>query len=237
VTAEAWSLRKAFAPSLSALKTVWIPFVAIQIVAGILVAIYFNSPSIQLAMETLQAWKVAGGLFFSACAGGVAGGVIPEFAKAITGRLKKLDRKWASDTGFNAFAYGIVGVQVDLFYRMQTVWFGGGNDWQTLVLKTAVDQAFFSVLISIPTAVYLYEWRKKMLGKIDRIEPFREVYLHKVIPALFPCWAFWIPMLFLIYALPSNLQFCFSVLGEAAWSILFVFMATRDPSVEPEPAH
>ncbi|MBW7929038.1 MAG: hypothetical protein H3C58_13330, partial [Fimbriimonadaceae bacterium] len=48
-----------------------------------------------------------------------------------------------------------------------------------------------------------------------------------IVPALIPCWAFWIPILICVYSLPANLQFVFALLAEAAWSILFVFIATN----------
>jgi len=163
---------------------------------------------------------------FAFAAGFIAGGVVPEIAKAATRRLRKIDRKWLNQTLFNGLVYGIVAVQVDLFYQLQNFLFGGGRNVATLIIETAVDMFIFAPLLSIPTAVAMFEWRSRRWAGVGRL--FRwEGYVAKVVPALIPAWAFWIPMLFCVYAMPPDLQFCLAILAEAAWSILFVFIATE----------
>jgi hypothetical protein len=50
-------------------------------------------------------------------------------------------------------------------------------------------------------------------------------YRDRVFPALIPCWVFWIPVLFCVYAFPPNLQLPFAFLAEAAWSMIVVFVS------------
>jgi hypothetical protein len=124
-------------------------------------------------------------------------------------------------------AYGIIGVQVDLWYRVQTFLFGEGRDLGTLLVKTAVDQAVFSTLLAIPTAVFLFAWRREGLkAALEVWTP--KGWMKRVFPAMIPCWALWIPVLFCCYAMPTDLQFFFAMLAEAAWSVIFVFMMTDD---------
>lgn len=223
-------LKRLMAPGISAIREHWQPFLLIQLGAAALVFAYHFVLKLQQAVHIIGELKVAGGIPFAFAAGALAGGFIPEVAKLITGRLRKFSRSWLAQTSFNAFAYGIVGVQVEQFYRLQSWLFGDGNDVLTLTIKTIVDMGLFSTLISIPTAVVLYEWRKldfdgkRLLRSISS-----NFYRTKVAPALLMCWAFWIPILFCVYSLPADLQFPFSILAEAAWSILFVFIATQEP--------
>lgn len=223
--APAWTWRRASRPGIAALKANWLPFVLIQAAAAALVVLYYQNPALREPATALEKAKAAGGLPFAFLAGAVAGGLIPEVAKAASGRLRTFNPDWLKSTAFNALVYGIIGTIVDVFYRLQAVWFGTGNDPLTLLFKTLVDMVPFTMLLSIPLAVSLFEWRR--LGFNGLIRGYKTgFYRHKVIPALIPCWAFWVPILICCYALPMNLQFPFAMLAEAAWSIMFVFIAT-----------
>lgn len=221
------ALREACQPGLRAVKSTWGPFVAIQLAAVALVVSYYQAPGVHQSLEAAEEFKRNGGLWVAAVAGMIAGGILPEFAKLASGRLKKFDGDWIRLTAFTTMVYGIIGVQIDLWYRLQTLWFGEGRDWGTLLTKTAVDQIFFAPLVAIPTAVFLFAWRK------EGLKPALEVgtpsgWMKRVFPAMIPCWALWIPVLFCCYAMPTDLQFFFSMLAEAAWSVIFVFMMTDD---------
>lgn len=220
------ALATACRPGLAAVHINWGPFLAIQIASAALVFAYFTYTPFHDAMRQLANAKVRGGLPFSLVAGCLAGGLVPELAKAVTRKLWRIDRNWAKQTLFNGFVYGIVAVQVDLFYQLQNYLFGPGRDPATLFIKTAVDMLIFAPLISIPTAVALFEWRSNRWSGVARLWRL-DGYVQKVVPALVPAWAFWIPMLFCVYSMPPDLQFCLAVLAEAAWSILFVFIATK----------
>ncbi len=203
--------------------------IAIQIAAVVLVVTYYRSPDVQAVATQIAVWKVAGGVVFSFLGGAVAGGVIPELAKLVMRRIKRLDRSWLLSALYNAFVYGIVGVQVDLFYRVQAQIFGSGTDPQTLIVKTLVDMGLFSPLLCIPTATLLYAWKRRSFRFHGWRRAFtRKFYATQIWPTLLPCWAFWIPVLLCVYAMPMNLQFCFAILAEAAWSMVFVFMVSKN---------
>ena len=223
-----WSWRAASAPGVAAVRSHWAPFLAIQLAAAALVVVYAQTPAVREWCTVIERIKVAGGIPFAFIAGAIAGGVIPEIAKALTGRMGSPTRQWFAASSFNALVYAMVGVQVDLFYRFQTWCFGSGTDFQTLVMKTAVDMAIFTPVLSIPLAVLMFEW-KRVGFDLRRMGPAftGRFYLNSIVPALIPCWAFWIPILICVYSLPANLQFVFALLAEAAWSILFVFIATN----------
>ncbi|MCW5943242.1 MAG: hypothetical protein KIS66_13500 [Fimbriimonadaceae bacterium] len=224
-----WTLRDAFVPGVAAVRAHWPPFLLIQGAAAALAFAYYGSPFLQNMASGIMAWKVAGGLPFAFLVGVMAGGVVPEIAKALTGRLRRFDGAWLSKAGFTGMVYGIVATEVDVFYRFQAIWFGDGRDPLTLGIKTAVDMFAFSPLLCVPTAVLLFRWRKHGYAFRHGSRAFSwRFYRARVLPAMIPCWAFWIPILLCVYAMPTNLQFVFSQLAEAAWSILFVFIATGE---------
>ena len=236
-TTPSWSFKATVAPAVEGLKKNWLPFLVIQLISASVAVAYYQVPALQQAAKELVKLKVQGGLFFGFTAGFIAGGVVPEFAKAITGKLRKVNRRWLIDSIFNGIVYGMVGVEVVVFYQYQTKWFGDGNDLRTLATKTFVDMGAFSPLISITTATFMFDLKKhgynlgKLLKTIDK-----NYYRDKMLPGLIPCWFFWIPVLFAVYAMPADLQFPLSILAEAAWSILFVFIATNgDEDKIPEP--
>lgn len=219
-------IKTASRPGLIAVKRNWTPIVAIQLVALGLVFLYFTNPGFHAAMRSLAQFKTDSGILFVFLTGCIAGGVLPEAAKLIAGKLRKFDRAWMGQMLFNSLVYGIVGVEIDLFYRFQAFLFGTGTDALTLAIKTAFDMFVFAPLVAIPTAVGMFEWRARKWAGVRRLLTV-EGYIEKVLPAQIPAWAFFIPILFCVYSMPSDLQFCLAMLAEAAWSILFVFIATQ----------
>lgn len=222
------ALQRAFAPGIAAVRSQAGPLIFIQIAAVLFVIGYYRSTGLQEAAATVAGIKISGGVPFSFLAGGLAGGAIPELAKLLMRRIERFDRAWAAAAGYNALVYGVVGVQVDLFYQLQGFVFGVDNDPRTLIVKTVVDMALFTTVISIPTAVLLYAWKRRGFRFGGWQSAFtRRFYAARVWPTLLPCWAFWIPVLLCVYAMPAELQFCFAVLAEAAWSMVFVFMVGK----------
>ena len=206
----------------------------IQVCAVVLVVSYYRFPGLQEAARSASNVKLRYGVWFAFAIGTLAGGLVPETAKLLTGTLRRFDGAWVRDTLYNALVYGLVGAQVDFMYRFQAYAFGPTHSVQTLVVKTLVDMAGFAPVISIPTATVLYALRRERfrVGELVRsgVRPF---YIHQVVPGLIPCWFFWTPVLLCTYAMPDNLQLCFSMLAEAAWSIVFVLIAKQDHAPPP----
>lgn len=227
--------RLALAAGAAALRVYWAPFLLIQLAAFALVIAYYQSPAVQRLADFPARWREEYGIGFAFVAGFVAGGLLAELAKILTGKVKKFDRPWLRMLLYTGFVYGCVGISVDILYRMQAVWFGHGIDWQTLTIKTLVDMLLFSTLVSIPfaTACFAFHQVSFSIPKF-KAELRDRFYMRRVVPGLIPCWGFWTPVLFCTYALPLKLQLPFAILAEAAWSILFVFIATRKmPSTTP----
>jgi hypothetical protein len=135
---------------------------------------------------------------------------------------------WLGKTAYVSLIFGIVGVLVDLFYQGQAWAFGTGNDPLTLLKKTFMDMGVVAPLFFIPFELSAFRWPQNRYRLSALFQDFGlRSYRKNVLPTMLPCWGFWIPVLFCVYAMPSDLQFCFSQFAEAAWSIIVVFVATR----------
>lgn len=219
------SLKKAFAPGVAAVRAHWRPLLFIQVAALLLVVAYYQSPAVREVASDIAALKQRGGLLFAFCGGFLAGWAFPEIAKFLTGQLKVFDAEWLKKSLFTGLVYGLLASQVDVFYQLQAMWFGTGVSPGTILIKTFVDMGIVAPLWFVPFTVAFFEGRRAGFGAAISVWRW-PVYRRKVVPALLPNWAFWIPVLFCVYALPTNLQLPLSILAEAAWSIVFVFIAT-----------
>ncbi len=227
IDTSTWTLRGALAPSVAAIKSRWQPMLLIQALAAAFVVVFYRSPAVQAGAHVLAAWKVAGGLAFAFLAGTIAGGLVPEAAKVLTGKVRRFDRRWAGKLAFVAATYGILAVLCDLLYRTQTLLFSSGVGAGTVAIKVAVDQLVFTPLVSLPFSVGMFAWRRNAFRVRPMLRWMRlRTYRDEVVPALFLCWAFWGPVLCCVYSMPADLQFCFARFADAAWSIAFVFLAT-----------
>lgn len=229
-------MRDALAPGLQALRTHWPPIVLIHFSAATMVILYYRLEWLQQAAKGVEAWKGAGGSWFAFASGAFAGGLLPEVAKILTGRIRRVTRPWVSIVLWTALVYGTIAVTVDFLYTGLGVMFGTDISLATLTKKIAVDMFLYSPTVGIPLAIVMFDAYRAGFRE-DRMRRIfcRTWYRDRVLPGLVPAWFYWMPLLFCVYALPPRLQFPFAMLAEAAWSILFVIIATRD-DVEVVPA-
>lgn len=238
-TAERWTLRAAWAPGIAAVRAHWGPILLIQAVAVTLAVAYFIRADLRAAAEIVSDLREQAGVLGAFLTGVMAGGLMPEVAKAITGRPGRWDCARVEKVAFTSFVYGTIGVTVTLFYLVQNAIFGTAvADVRTTLLKTAFDLLVFAPFVSMPLAMALFTfYRERYRLSAWRLILSRGWYRDEVVPALLLCWVFWGPILLCTYALPVGLQFPFSMLMQAAWSILFVFLAMRPAeSIEPTAA-
>jgi hypothetical protein len=204
--------------------------------ALLLVLGYYHVPAITSACERLAAMKQAGGVWFVIAASALAGAILPELAKAAVLGERRVDRARVNAVTFAVFAFAGGGLIVDCQYRLLGWWIGQAVDWQTVAIKLLIDQFLMTPVYGVPYWIVLYDWRNKgynPLGTLGAIGP--GWYVTRVLPLLIPAWAFWLPMVCLIYALPGGLQFSLYSFALAAWSLIMVCVASRHESVHSVP--
>jgi len=225
-TERAWTLRRALVEGWTAAKANARAMAFIQAVAAGVVVAYYAWPDFEHATRAIGPWRDRMGLPGSFVVGFIAGGLVPELAKLATRQVQRLDREALSRLGFVGLVYGVLGIQIDLFYRLQSVWFGHGVDVGTIARKLAVDMGLAAPLIFIPYSVGMFLWRERgfRLGALRELFTW-QVYRARILTIQVMNWFVWIPVLCAIYALPLPLQFPLSSLIEACWSLLLVVMA------------
>lgn len=197
--------------------------------AVLLVVAYHASAHVRAACAALAAMKAAGGLPFAAVSAAVAGGLLPEVARAIADRGRYRLAGRGGDVLFNIAFFAFNGVVIDLLYATAARLFGSGGSFGTVVRKTAFDQFVFTPLW-LALIIALYLWRAKGFNLAATLSALREggpFYKTRVVPLLLPAWCFWIPMVLIIYALPVPLQYLLFVLALGAWSLIMVFIASE----------
>lgn len=212
-------------------------FLGIQATAGVLLAAYFLSPEMRRVCDMLVGWKEAGGTPFVVVSCIISGGVIPELLKW---RLRPpgLPRPTLLELVHQMAIFGICGLMVDGFYKLQGQMFGSGHDWGTLLAKIFVDQFLYSVFIPNPIVVVWFLWREKRFDFMETVRAIRPGLIReRLLPLYATGWVFWIPILLALYSLPVGLQFVAFLLANCAWGILMVFIARRQvEAAAPNPS-
>jgi hypothetical protein len=228
VSVDAGSGAGVLSAGLAALRRFWRPFVLIQLVAVALVIAYRASAGVRDACAALAAWKTAGGLPLAAATAALAGGVLPELAKAVALRGRAPFRGRAGEIAFNVAFFAFNGVVVDLLYRGEAQLFGLGTGASTVAAKVAFDQFVFTPpWLLIITSLYLF--RARGFSWAATRPAFAHGFVRtRVLPLLLPDWLFWIPMVSVVYAFPLPLQFLLFILALAAWSLILVVIAGGD---------
>jgi hypothetical protein len=221
----------------AAVRRFWRPFILIQLVAVALVVAYHVDARVRDVCAALAAWKTAGGLPLSAVTAAFAGGILPELAKLAArtrgGASPSPFQGRGREIAFNVVFFAFNGVVVDGLYRLLARLFGTGTDPATVVAKMAFDQFVFTPpwLVLITT---LYLWRARAFSVVAVRAAFSRglsAYAReRVLPLLLPDWAFWIPMMCVVYAFPLALQFLLFILALAAWSLIMVVIAGGETS-------
>jgi len=223
-----------FAPGFRAVRANIKPFLVIQALAVVLLVTYYASPGFQSFGETLSGVKERWGLAFAGLTTAFAGFALPGVVKKATGMPAAKD---ARDVCFQIGFFILIGIFVDVLYRGLSVVFGTGTDIGTVATKVVVDQLVFSPLVSIPFSTTAFAWQESgysvpRLSQVLRGGGFGRRYG----PLLATCWAYWIPILCVVYALPSGLQFWMFLCAQGAWSLLLIHLGTRSHSPNEEVA-
>jgi hypothetical protein len=220
-----YSLESLAEPGVHSLKALWKPFVLIQLCGLSVVVAYFTVPSAKAFCDVLGQFKVTGGLLVAAAMMAFACGVLPEVFKFVAG----VDRSFTIARGrtmlFHMALFSVSGIVADVYYNFVNARFAGVSPLIAVPAKVFIDQLLFSTLVGLPLlAIGFTLWESglsfyKQLG-IDW-------YVRRVVTLLLPCWAYWFPMCFLMYALPGSLTFTFGAIASAASATVLTATATR----------
>lgn len=200
------------------------PFLFIQSLAVALAFAYYLVPAVRASMAEVGEAKAHGGLPLSALTTVLASVALPEVARLATGR----DRSRSADLAFQVAYFAVIGVIVDLFYRGLGVLFGNDPGFVTVGEKLFVDQFLFSTVLMTPLAITAFLWKDVGFSPARTVAAFRAGggFFARWLPTMVTNWAYWMPVLAVVYSMPVGLQFVLFLPLQAAWSLILVELNT-----------
>jgi len=198
---------------------------------AVMACTYLFLPSARHAFEHLALVRSHFGLLFSFAGTAIASAIFPEFIRLILPKnpLHKKDSPGlASRLLFGIPFWGLIGMQVDLFYRLQFFLFGPSNSLPVIAKKVLVDAFLYCPLLAIPQAVCIFLWKDHgfTFFGFHGHSPFN-FYALNIFPVLIANWMVWIPLVCIIYSLPPALGVPFFIVAQSFWVMVFTTLSGR----------
>ncbi|MCP5544744.1 MAG: hypothetical protein H7A49_12645 [Akkermansiaceae bacterium] len=191
---------------------------------GVALAYRFYPPTTDL-LDQLASWKARWGYGYSALTAIVAGAFLPELMRIAVFQRGRAGRRNLRNLGFTIPFWAFMGVVVDGFYRLQASWFGADAEFSVVVKKVLVDQFVYNPLFAAPFTAMMYDWKNRGFPPVVREFFTAAYYRDVVVPTLFATWGVWIPLVSIIYSLPSLLQIPLFGLSLSLWVMLYTWMS------------
>jgi hypothetical protein len=214
-----------------------IPGLIIQALMIAMVLAYYFFPPSRSCFEFLAVAKGQWGYGFSFASAVIAGAVLPVIFKITILQHGRVTRADFEDLLFLAVFWGLDGVVLDGFYRLQALVFGAHADFPTVAKKVLVDQFIYNPAFAAPYTVICYEIKRQRYRWGRSRHVFTgDFYRTRTIPTLCATWTIWIPVTSAIYALPSLLQIPLFALALTFWVLMLAYITSRPHTAEPVPA-
>jgi hypothetical protein len=186
-----------------------LPGVMLQLTALALVLGYYYVPDVHGALARLVEIRRTAGFGFSIVSTALFGGMLPFLYIRFSAWIGKERPRYAWVQGLSLTAFwGYKGFEVDLWYHLQALMFGGGHDVATIVLKVVFDQFLYCPFIAVPVTVAVYQAvdARRNWGAILADLRAPGWYRRRVLPVLISNLGVWVPTVAVIYCLPTPLQ-------------------------------
>ncbi|BDI28157.1 hypothetical protein CCAX7_002080 [Capsulimonas corticalis] len=216
-----------FRAGLRAARANLAPSLLIQLGMLLVVVGYYTVPAVRHALSSVAGVKAHLGYGFSIFSAVIAGAVIPECLTIVFYQKGRARRKNFENLLFTMPYWGANGFFVDVFYHCQALWFGSVASVPVVAKKFLVDMLCYNPLFSTPLAAICYQWKNGGY-RADALRGAASwrFYKERVIPPLVTCWGTWIPIVILIYALPSLLQIPLYSLALSLWVLLLTHVTS-----------
>lgn len=198
---------------------------------GVMIAVavaYFLIPSIHGTLMRLASLKEHWGVLFSFIGTSLASSLLPEILRPLLPRSARSagEPSLLSRLLFALPFWGIIGMQVDLFYRLQFLLFGPSDRISIIVAKVIVDAFLYCPLLAIPQAVCVFLWRDHGYTHhgFRGWTPAR-FYALRIFPVLMANWMVWIPVVTVIYSLPAPLGIPLFIIAQSFWVMVFTTLS------------
>jgi hypothetical protein len=125
------------------------------------------------------------------------------------------------------------GLMVDTLYRLQSQWFGDGNDPLTLFKKVLVDQGPYNLLYATPVSLFFYTWKDHDFSWTRAWTAYKTDFSNRYWSVMISAWMVWIPAVTMIYSLPPDLQIPLFNLVICFFTLVLAFVSRETEPTEP----
>jgi hypothetical protein len=208
----------------AALKKNLLPGLVLQLFAVLILLAYFFVPSVTPLFSWFGAQKNHFGFGYSFVATAIFGGIIP-FIYLWRSNVLSAERNPLVLLLFYTLFWGLKGMEVDAFYRLQGLLFGYSNNLQTLATKVAMDQFIYSALWAAPSIAISYLWMEQGYQWRACWRAMDRSFLLRTLPTvILSNWLVWIPAVSIVYAMPNELQIPLFNLVLCFWVLLLAVL-------------
>ena len=205
-----------------------LPGLILQALMVTLLLGYYFHPATTQWLDRLADLKLRWGFGYSALSAAIAGAIIPEIMRVMVFQKGRAGRENAANLLFTIPFWCGMGMLVDAFYRTQALVFGSEPTFPVVATKVIVDQFIYSPFIATPLTCWLYDWKLAGYRLTGARDWLTMAYARNVmLPVVFANWGVWIPVVAVLYSLPSALQIPLFGLALSLWVMLLTWMSER----------
>lgn len=183
-----------------------LPGLALQAFALAILLGYCFWPPVHDALVRLAELRVRTGVAFGVVSTALFGGLIPLlYLKA--NPATRADMSWPLGLALIAF-WAFKGLEIGAWYLFMAWCFGEAASLHVIALKALLDQFVYCPLWAIPTTALVYQWCRAGFSTRAVAADLRKPrwYARRVLPMLLANLGVWLPVVCIIYALPTPLQ-------------------------------
>lgn len=193
---------------------------------AVVLGYYFHAPTRE-AFTELADLRHRMGIWFSIVFTGLCGGLLPLlYLKAMPSTRALYTWKQG---GALTFFWSYKGIEIGLWYAFLAWAVGPDGDFGTIAVKSFIDQFIYCPLWAIPTTATFYLWCSEHFNLRAVIADLRAPrwYLRRVMPMLLANLGVWLPLVFIIYALPTPLQLPLQNIVLCFFTLMLAHMSQR----------
>lgn len=220
--------------AVGAFKKNWLPGFILQSFGILIVLAYYGVDMFRHILQLIENMQQSGGYLFSAVMTAIFAGFIPFIVQMIF--ESERPQRFHLWTGFFIVLFWAYrGAEVDLFYRLQAIWFGDKASISVIVTKTLVDQFIYAPFwsIMIVTLGILFKDCKLSFQTFRR--QLNKTFFSVTYPSIvFSTWLIWVPGVAIIYSLPQLLQVPMMNIVACFYAILIMYMTRHREELRRE---
>lgn len=204
-----------------------VPGLVLQAFAlAVVLGYYFHEPTREV-FNSLSDLRARLGVWFGIVSTGLFGGLLPLLYLKSARATRDL-YTWKQGSILTLF-WSYKGVEIAAWYAFLAWSVGTSNSIGTIAIKSLVDQFIYCPVWAIPSTAIFYIWCATNLNHRAVMDDLRvpRWYARRVLPMLCANLGVWLPLVCIIYALPTPLQLPLQNIVLCFFTLMLAHMSQR----------